>query len=76
METHGVVADSKGRTTQIQVGHVGEVIYVGWRVNLQSSPGVSLELRDTISARVGGDLASQGGFTLKSTSTPRLGERD
>ncbi|GAB6937309.1 hypothetical protein ACQP60_10250 [Isoptericola variabilis] len=75
METHGVVADSKGRTTQIQVGHVGEVIYVGWRVNLQSSPGVSLELRDTISARVG-DLASQGGFTLKSTSTPRLGERD
>ncbi|MFB7797653.1 hypothetical protein [Isoptericola sp. NPDC056134] len=63
MEASGVAADSKGRTTQIQAGHVDEAVYVGWRVNLQSSPGVSLELRDAIAARVR-DLAAQSGFTL------------
>jgi hypothetical protein len=48
------------KSTPVVVGRDRGVLYVGWRVNLQSSLGVTNRLRSAIAARVRDEAASAG----------------
>lgn len=48
------------KSTPMVVGRDRGVLYVGWRVNLQSSPGVTNRLRSAIAARVQNEVTSAG----------------
>lgn len=47
-------------STPVVVGRDRGVLYVGWRVNIQSSPGVTNRLRSALAARVRDEAASAG----------------
>lgn len=56
----GAVDAVHGKSTPMVVGRDRGIFYVGWRVNLQSSPGVTNRLRSAIADRVRDEVGSAG----------------